>query len=656
MAGCHHGRILHHREGLIGSLVALALVATSLVGAATMAHVRDQQRRTAAGADLAAALARVQADVAATVDDARRSAGSVSAAGRFVPSLVTRNGPVSAQAAFVRAVGETYTADAASGLDAVALGQAGSTLAAARDTGLARVTPSLGTTGARRVYAVAAAFGPMAAGASFGTTAERRETLLGFVFVEVDMGSLAARAETGDASIVLSIGGMAFGGPHPGHRLITARAPISIAEQPFAVEAAATVPSTPPAGAAALVLVAAIVGVGLFALAVGAGRRRREAEELAATRLGQLRLMTTLAPVVQETMDLGQILPVVATRLRDELGLAGISFAVRNAAGHTRDVFALGSVDQTPATREIPATIAGGESLTLALHRGARSAGELRLKAGRLLSSADLEPVRAVAELTTAAIVNAQLFEQQDTAMRKLRELDELKTVFLGTASHELRTPVTAISGFASLLDTQWDSLSEEQHRQFAQRIADNSRALESLVQDLLDFAGMERGRVAVINEPIDIALVISAVLARLTEAFPGHTLASELESTTTVLADRNALERVVTNLVSNAVKYSPAGSTVTVRTESTDDGAVLIVDDEGPGVPPAERDRIFSRFFRGTSAAVVRTRGTGIGLSVVKEFLDKMGGTIEVGTAPSGGARFRVFLRAARVDQEAAG
>ena len=112
-------------------------------------------------------------------------------------------------------------------------------------------------------------------------------------------------------------------------------------------------------------------------------------------------------------------------------------------------------------------------------------------------------------------------------------------------------------------------------------------------------------------------------------------------------------MDRIITNLVSNAVKFSPDGSTVGVTIENRDGRVRVLVDDAGPGVPEDEQERIFVRFYRGSGDAVVRTRGVGIGLSVVQDFVVQMGGTIEVETSPAGGARFVIEVDA--VDERAA-
>ena len=175
-------------------------------------------------------------------------------------------------------------------------------------------------------------------------------------------------------------------------------------------------------------------------------------------------------------------------------------------------------------------------------------------------------------------------------------------------------------------------------------------------MQDLLDFARMERGDLKLVLEPVDVSVVARRVIDRLEPVWSSHVIDRQLGPDAIVIADVAALERIVTNLVSNAVKFSPAGSAVRVAVDREGDDVRLLVDDRGPGVPADERDRIFVRFFRGGGEAVVRTSGVGIGLAVVKDFVTQMGGSIEVTDNPEGGARFTVRLpQESVVEQEEA-
>jgi signal transduction histidine kinase len=645
------------RENVIGAVVAGAVMLLGLGGAQAAADRSASREARRAAEDGAQAVGRVDSDLLEALIDARRIAAVIGATGQFSPTLARLNSPVLDAVGFVRQGDRGFTVEGDVDLPPEALAEAVPTLDLARDTALPRITPPVGARGAApRVYVAAAAYANTS-GTGFdrvvASTDQRRAASTGWVVARVDMGALLDRAappgidvEVRDAGVLLGSRAPSAEGGRP-----DVRVPVLAGDRQWDLLVFGA-GSPGRSGAVGFVGVTVLLAVAVLMLSAWAGRARARAVSVGLDRSRELDLITSLGPVVQESMDLGRILPTIGVHLRDELGLAGVAVAIPAENGANRDVFVLGAVDDGPPSFELPLEVPAGATMALSLTRGGRSAGVLRIRAGRSLTHRDMEPVRAAAELTTAAIVNAQLFEQQDEAMRRLRDLDELKTVFLGTASHELRTPVTAIAGFATLLDQRWDEFSAEERRLFVGRIAANSNALETLVQDLLDFARLERGKFVISVEAVDLCEMVREVLDRLALLFSTHNIETDLHETGPVLADRNGIERIVTNLTANAVKYSPAGTTVTVRVAPSLGGAELIVDDQGPGVPEAERTRIFARFFRGVGEAVIRTKGTGIGLAVVKEFVDEMGGEVSVSPAPGGGARFRVLLKAA--NQEA--
>lgn len=397
----------------------------------------------------------------------------------------------------------------------------------------------------------------------------------------------------------------------------------------------------------------AVLGLlGMLLLGLADRHRREELREqarqakLAQDRAGAVR---TLAGIVQQSQGLDEILPALAVRLGDELDLAGIALSVTTGVGQAREVFVHGAPpDRTvvPDGRR-PDELAPGTTMAFDLHRADRSIGVLRIVAGSPIDPGGLDLVQLAGEMVTSTIVASRSLEQQQEAVNRLESLDELKTTFLGVASHELRTPATAISGLATLLAERWDALGEGDRRAFAERIATNATALNALVQDLLDFARLERGDLELALGPVDLSAAVEAVLTRLDSVWGSHPVERTIEPGVVVLGDVNALERIVTNLVANAVKFSPEGAGITVTVEEVGGRARLVVDDAGPGVPPEEREKIFVRFFRGAGDAVVRTRGVGIGLSVVHDFVGQMGGTVQVEQSPAGGARFVVDLAA---------
>lgn len=390
-----------------------------------------------------------------------------------------------------------------------------------------------------------------------------------------------------------------------------------------------------------------IVLAALTAMAVAAGLRRlRAGREEADDRAAQIRLIGDVGPLVQQSLELADVLPAVAVQLSDHFELAGVSLAGFLSDGVGVNLFSVGDRPD-PGARAVlrpPDRLLAGQTLALALERGGRSVAQLRLVAGRDLDAAQLQSLRAITELITAAVANASLYASQQEALRRLRDLDALKTGFLGTASHELRTPVTAIAGFATLLLESWDRFDDEQRAHFVERIGANARSLGAVVQDLLDFSLLDRGSIVLALEDLDLGELVRGVVDRLGPVFGDHEMTFSSVPAPAIAGDVNGLERVVSNLLTNAAKFSPPNTTVDVSVGPSSKvgyGAEVVVRDQGPGIPREERHQVFTRFFRGSGEEVLRTRGVGIGLSVVAELVGLLKGEVEVDDAPGGGAQF---------------
>lgn len=250
----------------------------------------------------------------------------------------------------------------------------------------------------------------------------------------------------------------------------------------------------------------------------------------------------------------------------------------------------------------------------------------------------------AAGDVLSSAVANAEAFSQQQGLIARMRAVDELKSAFLATASHELRTPVAAITGYASLLHTNWDDLAPEEARNFAERLDAVAQRLRRLVEEILDFSRLEAGNGSIGEVAvIDLAETVELVLDEQAELAPDHHIVCQGQPGLSVNGSRQAVERVVMNLVGNAAKYSDAGCTIGVLVREAGGRAELVVDDEGPGVPATERGQVFAPFYRGQGEEVVRTRGAGLGLAIAAEFAASMDGEIRVEEAPSGGASFVV-------------
>ncbi len=234
-----------------------------------------------------------------------------------------------------------------------------------------------------------------------------------------------------------------------------------------------------------------------------------------------------------------------------------------------------------------------------------------------------------------------------EESLRRMYEANELKTVLLSTVNHELRTPAAIIGGFAEQLITHWDEIADVERRDAVDRIRRNAVALAALIEQVLELARLERGTI----EGREAELELRAWLVDLADhAFdPGHRFAVVGEPVV-VRVHEVALRQVVVNLVGNAQRYAPADSTVTLAVERTNAHVALSVADEGPGIPPEERMRVFEPFFRGRGDHVTRTSGFGIGLSLVQRLVALHGGDVVVLESPAGGADFRVRLPLDRV------
>ena len=258
-------------------------------------------------------------------------------------------------------------------------------------------------------------------------------------------------------------------------------------------------------------------------------------------------------------------------------------------------------------------------------HRLLHPDGTVRwsLSRGRVVSDEHGNPVRMVG---TA----------QDVTERK--RLDELRDSILATVSHELRTPLTAILGFSLTLQERGDELDDRLRTEIGRHLANQAMKLDRLLSDLLDLDRLRLGHMVPSFAQTDLAPLVRHVAVGFDS---DHPIEIEAEHVT-VEADGPKIERVVENLIANAVKHTPPGTEIRVWVRPDDGGAVIGVDDDGSGVAAEDREAIFEAFRRGE---VTETPGTGIGLSLVAQFTALHGGRAWVEDGEDGGASFRVFL-----------
>jgi PAS domain S-box-containing protein len=236
-----------------------------------------------------------------------------------------------------------------------------------------------------------------------------------------------------------------------------------------------------------------------------------------------------------------------------------------------------------------------------------------------------------------------EALESQRSANATLEKLDRTKTEFLSIVSHEFRTALTGIQGFSELIRD--GGLEPDEVRAYGGYIFNDADRVNRLIGDMLDLDRMESGRMSIRTADVDINEVLGDAIARAGSS-PTVDFKADLDPRLPIVAgDRDRLIQVVSNLVNNAVKYSPDGGTVTLSSRVEGGFALISVTDTGVGIPPDEIGHVFERFRRVRSGAAQSIPGTGLGLTIVKQIVEMHGGKIWVESAVGHGSAFHFTL-----------
>lgn len=244
--------------------------------------------------------------------------------------------------------------------------------------------------------------------------------------------------------------------------------------------------------------------------------------------------------------------------------------------------------------------------------------------------------------------------EELQRVNQELKELDRLKSDFVSMVSHELRTPLTNINGSVELMLQAGDTLEPETQRQMLHIIGEQSARLTRLVKGILNVSRIESRNLYLHIEPVDILSLVRKVIVNLSTNAGNHRFdVMEDDRLPPVWADPDRVEEVLTNLLDNAVKYSPEGGTITIAAHPQDGAMVISVTDRGMGIPERERDKIFDKFYRIERGDARETYGHGLGLYISKKLVEAHGGHMWVESELGAGSAFSFTLPLAETERE---
>jgi two-component system sensor histidine kinase KdpD len=296
-------------------------------------------------------------------------------------------------------------------------------------------------------------------------------------------------------------------------------------------------------------------------------------------------------------------------------------------------------------------TLPGAKRLFLPMKTGRGTVGVIGLDSdsmGPILSPDQRRLLDALSDQAALAVERINLVADVDRT-RLVAETERLRNALLTSISHDLRTPLASILGSATSLRTYRKSLDEKSQDELAAAIQEEAERLNRFISNLLDMTRLESGAVQSRNEMVDVGDVVGSALRRATSILLQHKIQLNIDAGLPMAqGDPVLLEQVLFNLLDNAAKYTPAGTTITLVAHADEGRLELQVSDEGAGLPNDARERVFAKFYR-VHAGDSQRAGTGLGLAICRGFVEAMGGTITAANRTGGkGAVFTIVLPAA--------
>jgi signal transduction histidine kinase/FixJ family two-component response regulator len=302
----------------------------------------------------------------------------------------------------------------------------------------------------------------------------------------------------------------------------------------------------------------------------------------------------------------------------------------------------------TPPPRPHPPRVVSGRLLVPLPHED-ESVGLLAVWDGGFgFTDSERELAQAFASFVGMALRNLRQRELEAKLMSELQQTVEARRDFISAVSHELRTPLTSILGFTTVMQEQWDELTQAQVVDFLDRTGRNATELCALVEELISLAELERGGVLGADvRMVQLRTEVEQTASDMAQTLHGRLLTIDVP-VIAITADPGLVRRILKNLLTNAVKFSPDGSPLEIRAavaEAPGGVVVLEVVDRGIGLLPQDAARVFDPFFRTAASAQNAVPGLGVGLALVREYVGVMGGTVGVRSVPGEGSTFWITL-----------
>jgi K+-sensing histidine kinase KdpD len=424
-----------------------------------------------------------------------------------------------------------------------------------------------------------------------------------------------------------------------------------------------------------LLMVAVLCGLLLEEL-----RREHHETEHERALAQRLKALNDLFQRLNTTLDLPLTLQMVAEAPRTLLGADWTSIALVDQSGNSLSVVAAAGVELEALAAErwplddeatssilangqpsvldgsskplqaLPVVLAGRQAnleiasvaaIPLSLNNEPLGLLDVAFHKPQTFTQEELDFLYALGQEAALAIRNARLYERERTQVARLRALDELQRTFVSTVSHELRTPLTCIRASVELLGAMSEDLPADQ-AELTHTIEHHTSRLESLVSDLLEITKLEAGQVTLSEQPTDLCALVNRAVDTLRPLGlrKQQTIALDLDTACgRVMVDRGRIEQVLTNILSNAIKFSPKQSQIDVCLTESDGSLQVCISDMGPGIPEEDREQIFDKFYviadgRGLS-------GLGLGLYIARGILELHGGQIWVESELEVGSTF---------------